>query len=168
MVVVSAPPSKPTAAATNLGFLTIVRDASGYLGGYLVTNPWGRPLEFRLSSAVQPNRVQQILYGQTLEPYICADLVGKTLVDKTATPAQIILTDHPAAVDLRLRLDIPVGFVKPSSTAQPASPHAHFPNDARVLDDLVNRHGNFDFAEPFARIREAIAEARKLGVASRN
>jgi len=26
----------------------------------------------------------------------------------------------------------------------------------------------FDLAEPFSRIREAIAEARKLGVASRN
>src|ERR1700704_2287217 len=99
------------APATNLGFLTIVREGTGYVGGYLVTNPWGRPLEFRLSSAVQPNRVQQILYGQSLEPYICADLLGKTLVDKTATRAHIVLTDTPAALDLRLRLDMPVALV---------------------------------------------------------
>ena len=76
-------------AVTNLGFLTVLRDGSGFLGGYLVTNPWGRPLEFRLSSAVQPNRVQQILYGESLEPYIYADLLGKTLVDKTATPRKL-------------------------------------------------------------------------------
>src|SRR6202163_2939592 len=106
-----------TTSGWNLGFLTILQESGGYLGGYLVTNPWGRPLEFRLSSAVQPNRVQQILYGQSLEPYICGDLLGKTLVDKTATPAQIILTDHPAALDLRLRLDVPVALVHRSDAA---------------------------------------------------
>src|SRR5262245_11160690 len=38
-----------TTATLNLGFLTVLHEASGYLGGYLVTNQWGRPLEFRLS-----------------------------------------------------------------------------------------------------------------------
>ncbi|HEY1860697.1 MAG TPA: hypothetical protein VGG61_10105, partial [Gemmataceae bacterium] len=72
-----------TATTTlNLGFLTVVRDANGFLGGYLVTNQWGRPLEFRLSTALQPNRVQQILYGDTLEPYLCAEVIAKTLLDK--------------------------------------------------------------------------------------
>ncbi len=156
------------ATPTNLGFLTILRDSSGYLGGYLVTNPWGRPLEFRLSSAVQPNRVQQILYGTSLEPYICGDLLGKTLVDKTATPAQVIFTDHPAALDLRLRLEIPVAFVNPAAPDEAPVAHRHFPSDCAALTDLVQRLGNFDFAEPFLRIREAVAEARKLGVANRN
>src|SRR5438105_357170 len=143
----------PATTTTNLGFLTILRDGAGYLGGYLVTNPWGRPLEFRLSSAVQPNRVQQILYGQSLEPYICADLIGKTLVDKTATTAQIILTDHPAALDLRLRVQVPVALVDLGASASPPCPHAHFPNDASALRHLRERLGNFDFSEPFTRIR---------------
>ena len=42
-----------TAPGNNLGFLTILQDPAGTLGGYLVTNLWGRPLEFRLTSAVQ-------------------------------------------------------------------------------------------------------------------
>ena len=50
-------------AHLHLGFLTVFAEPTGYLGGYLVTNSWGRPLEFRLSTAVQPNKVQQILYG---------------------------------------------------------------------------------------------------------
>jgi hypothetical protein len=62
-----------------LGFLTVVTDGASHFGGYLVTNAWGRPLEFRLSSAVQFNRVQQILYGPTLGIYLSADLIGKTL-----------------------------------------------------------------------------------------
>jgi hypothetical protein len=155
------------ATATNSGFLTILREGAGYLGGYLVTNLWGRPLEFRLSSAVQPNRVQQILYGQSLEPYICGDLIGKALVDKTATAAQVIFTDQAAALDLRLRFELPVALVHPSAAVSPTT-HPHFPSDAAVVRAFCDRMGNFDFAEPFSRIREAIAEARKLGIGGRN
>jgi hypothetical protein len=154
----------PGTATTNLGFLTILRDGPGYLGGYLVTNAWGRPLEFRLSNAVQPNRVQQILYGPSLEPYICAELIGKTLVDKTATAVQFIIADNAAVLDLRLRVDIPVALVSHDPT-KPLVAHAHFASDAPALRDLAERLSNFDFAEPFARIREAVGEARKLGVA---
>src|ERR1700674_5287760 len=98
----------------NVGFLTVLREASGYLGGYLVTNTWGRPLEFRLSSAVQPNRVQQILYAHTLQAYICADLIGKTLFDKAAVPAQLIVTDRETVLDLRLKVDVPVVWLAPA------------------------------------------------------
>ena len=72
--------------ALHLGFLTVFTEANGFLGGYLVTNSWGRPLEFRLSTAVQPNRVQQILYGNTLTEYLSADLIGKNWVDSRHIP----------------------------------------------------------------------------------
>ena len=41
--------------------------------------------------------------------------------------------------------------------------HAHFASDAAALRDLKGRLGSFDFAEPFARIREAVSEARTTG-----
>ena len=44
-----------------------------------MTNLWGRPLEFRLSTAVQPNRVQQILYAATLAEYVCGELVTEVV-----------------------------------------------------------------------------------------
>ena len=168
---------------TNLGFLTVLHEASGYLGGYLVTNVWGRPLEFRLSSAVQPNRVHQILYAGTLEGYVCADLIAKTLVDKTAVPVQLLLTDREPVLDLRLKLEVPVlwlasaddprsidltergALVMPGSTEHgPLLCHPRFGNDVALARELLNRLGGFDLAEPFARIREAIGEARKMGV----
>ncbi len=180
----------PTTATTtlNLGFLTIVHEGSGYLGGYLVTNLWGRPLEFRLSTAVQPNRIQQILYGGTLQPYICADLIGKALVDKTSTAAQYILTDRQPVLDLRLRVGVPViwlattengemlgrGGVEKGALPLPRSGavahcHPRFPDEERAARELLDRlDGTLDLAEPFTRIREAISEARKMGVTSRN
>jgi hypothetical protein len=172
---------------TTLGFLTVLHEASGYLGGYLVTNVWGRPLEFRLSTAVQPNRVQQILYGGTLQPYICADLIGKTLVEKTTSSAQLILTDREPVLDLRLSLDVPVAWVaapgEPVALALAATGaeirpsdairggvfrHPRFPGDTAIFQETFERlDGILDLAEPFVRIREAIGEARKLGVTSR-
>jgi hypothetical protein len=169
---------------TSLGFLTVLHEAGGYLGGYLVTNGWGRPLEFRLSSAVQPNKVQQILYGPTLEPYVCADLIGKTLVDKAGAPAQLVVTDREAALDLRLKLEAPVVWLAPPEAAEtveagltvrPASNgrgpvvcHPRFPGDAATARALLEPlDGLLDLTEPFVRIREAIAEARKMGVTNR-
>ncbi len=171
--------------AMNLGFLTIVQENGSYQGGYLVTNLWGRPLEFRLSSAVQPNRLQQILYGGTLRPYLCADLIGKILLDKTGTPARCILTDCEAALDLRLRIDVPVVWLAPSRDpvaedlaeegASVSSPpnreglwivHPRFPGDRTAVAELLERvDGSVQLAEPFLRIREALAEAHKMGVA---
>jgi hypothetical protein len=170
----------------NLGFLTVLHEASGYLGGYLVTNAWGRPLEFRLSSAVQPNKVQQILYAGTLQPYICADLIGKTLVDKAGIPVQLVLTDREIVLDLRHKLDVPVLWVTPSddpksvfedeSVVCPATTnrgavrcHPRYPQDLAAARELLKDKVDpgVDLAEPFTRIREAIGEARKMGVASR-
>ena len=171
-----AAPNSPTA----LGFLTILQEAGGYVGGYLVTNGWGRPLEFRLSSAVQPNRVQQILYGGTLVPYVCADLIGKTLVDRAGVPVQLVVTDREAVLDLRLKSDAPVLYLAPpeegsraaANVVRPAQPgrgpllcHPSHPEDVAAANDLLERlDGALDLAEPFARIREAVAEARKMGV----
>src|SRR5437667_439716 len=103
----------------NLGFMTILQDQAGFLGGYLVTNQWGRPLEFRLSTAVQPNRVQQILYGETLLPYICGELIGKTLFEKTTEQPQMIVTDKEAALELRRHLAIPVAYLKTTDSGKP-------------------------------------------------
>ena len=174
-------------SAANLGFLTVIQDGPSYLGGYLVTNLWGRPLEFRLSTAVQPNRIQQILYGGTLQQYLHADLIGKALVDKTGTAVQLILSDREPALDLRYRLETPVAWLAPADDAGAATQlgsacvarparagrgavlcHPRYPSDVPLVSDLLSQlEGSVDLQEPFLRIREAIGEARKMGVTNR-
>jgi hypothetical protein len=169
-------------ATVNLGFLTILQESNGFLGGYLITNQWGRPLEFRLSTAVQPNRIHQILYGQTLQGYLCGELIGKTLVEKSTAQAHFILTDKSDALHLRAHVAAPVlllenggGAAPPDDqavcvrTGQDKKPavfgHARFPEDKEAIEQLLERlDGRVDLNEPFARIREAIGEARKMGV----
>jgi hypothetical protein len=166
--------------ALNLGFLTVLQEGNGYVGGYLVTNQWGRPLEFRLSTIVQPNRVQQILYGQTLSPYICSDLIGKALVEKASLASSLIITDCQIVLDLRFHTDSPVVWLGPlvtmgapsssgscpiESCPWPLYRHPRFQGDSALVMGLVERlDGVLDLAEPFGRVREAIGEARKTGV----
>ena len=168
-------------ATVNLGFLTILQESNGFLGGYLITNQWGRPLEFRLSTAVQPNRIHQILYGQTLQGYLCGELIGKTLVEKSTAQAHFIMTDKTDALHLRLHVTTPVllpesGGGPPADeqavcvrSGQDGKPavfgHARFPEDKEAIEQLLERlDGRLDLNEPFLRIREAIGEARKMGV----
>lgn len=181
------PATSVSAITVNLGFLSVLHEPSGFLGGYLVMNNWGRPLEFRLSTAVQPSKVQQVLYGNALEPYLCADLIGKTLVEKTTTEVQLVLVDRQPTLDLRPRVEVPVAWLATSGepaavelvarglAAAPAAPgrgpvlcHPRYPDDVpavkRLLDGL---DASFDLSEPFLRIREAIGEARKMGVTNR-
>ena len=180
------PPQPPiTERSGNLGFLSIVQDPSGVLGGYLVTNGWGRPLEFRISSAIQPNRVQQILYGPTLTEYLYADLIGKALVEKSSTPIGMVIVDQLATLPLRQRIDAPVVGLCPESI-QVHDPDAERPpeylslkhprsplplrwlasqaSDQPVIEAVLAKvDPSVDLSEPFTRIREAIGEARKLG-----
>jgi hypothetical protein len=166
----SAAPGTRSNGSLHVGFLTVVQDGNSYLGGYLVTNVWGRPLEFRLTSAVQPNRVQQVLYAATLQPYLFGELIGKTLVEKSNTPVQLVVTDREAVLELRNRVDVPVvclasGTEAGESAGRPWLCHLCFPEDAAGAQTLIERFDrSFDLREPFGRIREAIGEARRLGV----
>jgi hypothetical protein len=167
--------------------MTVIHEPNGYVGGYLVTNAWGRPLEFRLSTAVQPNRIQQILYGGALQPYIFAELIGKALIDRTTTAVQLLLTDKQPLLELRPLVEPPIVCLTPGietgghqnaisrgirdqTEERPAmaSYHPNFPGDEAALAQIqAHLSAAIDLSEPFARIREAIGEARKTGATTR-
>lgn len=163
-----------------LGFLTVISDGAAHSGGYLITNLWGRPLEFRLTSAVQPNKVQQILYGPTLGIYLGAELIGKTLFEKANTPVGVVLTDSRDVLEIRRSLSVPVVWVAPAGNPEAmrlssqgltvrdnALVHPEYPDDVAATAETIARIGSLNLFEPFDRIREAIAEARKMGVSQR-
>ncbi|MFO0803201.1 MAG: hypothetical protein U0791_08790 [Gemmataceae bacterium] len=170
---------RPPPASVALAFLTVIQEPTGWVGGYLVTNAWGRPMEFRLTSAVQPNRVQTVLYGPTMAEYLHADVIGKALVEKTSIRPDLIVTDCPAMLGLRSRVDIPViGILKdaPADAIAFSNPRSSAPlvvspkfasDEAVIAARLEGVDPAVDLAEPFERIREAVAEARKMGVANR-
>ena len=49
----------------------------------------------------------------------------------------------------------------------PLMRHPRFPDDGAAVKEMVEQLQGLELAEPFARIREALGEARKLGVTNR-
>jgi len=104
---VDDPKSQPA-----LGFLTVLEHAQhGLMGGYLVLNQAGRPLEFHCTTPIKPNRAQEILYGPTLEPYLFGEQIGKALVAKSSVEPLMICTDLRPAMAVRGLVNAPVALV---------------------------------------------------------
>jgi hypothetical protein len=171
------------------GFLTVLNsEEQGLIGGYLVVNQAGRPLEFHCTAPVKPNRAQQILFGPTLEPYLYGEQIGQTLVSKATARPAVIYTDVQPALAMRDFVDMPVALVLASANPMEAPASSEWRVDrGHTLSQLatfavganrlavVQRHradektilagwqsvDTFDLAEPFERIRDAIGEAQR-------
>lgn len=164
-----------------LGFLATVEEAErGVVGGLLVTNRFGRPLEFQCTTPVKPNRTQQILYGPTLRPFLLAEVIGRTLVEKVGIKPHLVLIESPELLELRLHVELPVAsLTTPEMDPLRLDFAADFalgrqqllfhPEFAGDLDDIRTRAGQVpdtaDLQEPFDRIREALSETLKAPIA---
>jgi hypothetical protein len=95
-----------------LGFLTVVEHAElGLLGGYLLLNAAGRPLEFHCTAPVKPNRAQEILFGPTLRPFLYGEQIGQTLLARSKLTPILVCTDSEAMLAVRDHTHIPVALV---------------------------------------------------------
>lgn len=164
-----------------LGFLTAIDvPDKGFVGGLLVTNHCGRPLEFQCTVPVRPNATQEILYGPTLTPFLLGELIGGTLVEKAGVKPQLILTDRDQILELRHHVNQPVGLVE-AATAAPTVDSAGDSSSIRIGRQIVRFHGSHaeegpavpreirqvpadaDLAEPFERVRQALQETLRSG-----
>jgi hypothetical protein len=155
-----------------LGFLTIVENAElGLLGGYLLLNVSGRPLEFHCTAPVKPSRTQEILYGPTLRPFMCGELFGQSLLAKSKLTPLVVCTDSDDVLAARAHSDVPMALVLPDGVEDSKSfplarnrvavPAAHAADGASIRDCWPSEAEGLDLLEPFARIREALEEAQK-------
>ena len=100
-----------------LGFLTVLEyPEHGLIGGYLVLNRAGRPLEFHCTAPIKPSRAQQILYGPTLEPYLFGEQIGHALLTKAAAEPEVICTDREPALAIREFVQVPVALILTGGT----------------------------------------------------
>lgn len=96
-----------------IGFLTVVENSdSGWVGGLLVLNAAGRPLEFHCTAPVKPNRAQEILYGPTLRPFLYGEQIGQTLLSKVKSETLFVCTDVEPALCVREFVSLPVVLVQ--------------------------------------------------------
>jgi hypothetical protein len=97
---------------TALGFLTVLEhQQQGLVGGYLILNTAGRPLEFHCTAPVKPSRAQQILFGPTLEPYLYGEQIGQTLLAKGSMKPLAVCTNVEAVLSVRDFVSLPIALV---------------------------------------------------------
>jgi hypothetical protein len=159
----TAASSKPTAS---IGFLTVIESAGvGLIGGYLLLNPAGRPLEFHCTAPVQTNRTQEILYGPTLKPYLFGEQIGQTLLNKSKLTPVAVCTDCQAALAVRQFASVPVVLVADGERSfslgvNRVQAAGSFSGDESLIRGTWPPEADhLDLVEPFTRIREALNEA---------
>ncbi len=162
-----------TNASPHFGFLTVVElGDSVSIGGYLLLNELGRPLEFHCTEPVKPNRAQQLLYGATLPSFLYGEQIGQALVQSSEVRPNLILTDLRPVLALRELIETPVALL--SRDHSDASLHGFSfqdlsvridrrqLSDQSIIEQVLAEAGDYwDFSEPLDRIRDAISELRK-------
>ena len=74
-----------------LAYFMAVKEGASYLGGLLVTDTSGIPLDFRYTEPITPTRLQSILYGKSLEPHLKEEVIQKTLLKELKTPPELFI-----------------------------------------------------------------------------
>ncbi len=161
----------------NFGFLTVIdHPRHGLIGGYIVLTSSGRPLEFSCTTPVKPNRTQEILYGETLEPFLFGEQIAQTLLARSKTEATFVLTDAEPVLAAQEYVEQPIIFVfgnPPKRTekkieAKPETPLLTVDNSSTVTATesqavgSVGQENLTDFQSDIAQIVQAgeISEER--------
>ena len=158
-----------------LGFMeTMEVDGRGHIGGLLITNQNGRPLEFQCTTPVKPNRTQEILFGDSLRPWLLGELIGCTLLDRVSIKPTMIITSDPNLLELRNHTNIPVAcandakskIAERGGTLKIGGSILRFHESHGIDADILSKQTHLlpdsaDLAEPLERVREALAETVK-------
>ncbi len=88
------------AAKMSFGYvlsLSVAEDV--FMGGAMVTDAHGLPLEFRYTEPVRATRLQRLLYGDVLEKYIHGDVIAGNLIGRLEQKPDLFLVSEPALLD---------------------------------------------------------------------
>ncbi|MDO5580910.1 MAG: hypothetical protein Q4G69_07225 [Planctomycetia bacterium] len=95
-----------------VGFITVSGNMKqGFVGGYLLLNRVGRPLEFHCTTPVVPNRAQEILYGNTLRSYLFGDQIAQALLAYSKPDLSMIFTNLPEILLAQKETELPLIFI---------------------------------------------------------
>ena len=166
-----------------IGYLDVLlQEPLGYVGGVLVTDEYGLPVEFRHTLPVRPTKLQRALYGSALDRYLRTVVITQRLLGGLEHDPVLVLVSDPilvteAALPLAHVTDSgvePVGAVgkvspfggaaagfllqlradeAPLRVVTEAPPHL-YPDMGR---ELVTGAETMDIAEPMVRVKAGLA-----------
>jgi hypothetical protein len=147
-----------------IGFLDSMEFDEGnvFRGGCLVTDEETFPIEFRITSSIQPTSLQFILYGKSIIPYIYSELIAAPLTSKLTNEIRFIVVDKEDFLEARPKIDIPLFHIDDYSKTLLA--HRDFPNEQNMAKKIQDKFSLDKLIEPFNRIESALAEAHQRNI----
>jgi hypothetical protein len=73
-----------------LAYFVAIKEGASYLGGLLMTNAQGIPLDFRYTEPITPTKLQSVLYGKALEPHLRGEVIQKALLKEIKAPPDLM------------------------------------------------------------------------------
>ena len=148
-----------------IGYLSVEEIGGKHVGGILVVEERGIPLEFKYTRPVQPTELQKIIYGKALGDYLHVEIIAKSLLSKIENRPSAILTD-----DIKL-IEAGEGVFYITRTAEETAEEGEYVFSTstmkyrlvgkgglseEVLEKLKEIAERIDILEPFQRLHKAL------------
>ncbi len=156
-----------------------------FIGGTMVTDGAGLPLEFRYTEPVRATKLQRLLYGDVLEKYIHGDVIAGSLISRLEQKVDLFLVTDAALLEAIAAVGKKAALLEPSrvpplkefGASQDVSETEYFlqlndsgaparvrlaarPTDAGMRSEvtrvLTEAGRTMDLSEPLARVEAAI------------
>ena len=79
------------ADSLRLAYFVAMKEGASYLGGLLLTDTSGIPIDFRYTEPITPTRLQGVLYGKALEPHLKEEVIQKTLLKELKSSPDLFI-----------------------------------------------------------------------------
>lgn len=170
-------------AEPRLAYVKIASIAPGtYAGGLMVVDARGLPVDFKYTEPVVPSKLQQVLYGKSLDKHVRHDVIFKHLLERLDPRPTLVLVDEegllglPASVPLAYVVETRMAPLREVATLAPTAegewllqvaetgsplrfrlPKGDVGGEGRVAELLLDAAKlGLDPVEPFARVRGAL------------
>ncbi|MEW6202325.1 MAG: hypothetical protein AB1546_10135 [bacterium] len=171
-------------AEYKIGYIDTYRsERNAFIGGILITDCYGIPLEFRHTDTVVPSRIEQILYGRALDHYLKAETMARSLLTDVENKPDILIVPDESYYNLTRSYTFP--FVQLSvARREPLATHGesqeiseneillqilslrepvrvkvdrkNAPTLASVKSILLDLGRTMDVLEPLSRVQDAL------------
>jgi len=71
-----------------------------FIGGLLVTDQKGFPIEFRYTDPVTPSALQRVIYGNALDRYLIVEVIARSLIESVTDKPDLFITNSRLILEL--------------------------------------------------------------------
>lgn len=95
-----------------IGYLNIIKEEDSYVGGIMISDERGIPIEFKYTEPIVPTKLQKVLYGEVLEKYLREEIIVSNLASKIENAPEFYIIDEPRNFCLRNSVKEKVVMIK--------------------------------------------------------